>query len=180
MVRRTEGQLSFAVYRGGELGGLVWFELGNGVSAVVHVIFKPEFWGSATTMPALTQAADRYFETGHKLNSVFFPSNKAVRSVVKKFGFRYEGRVRDATLRNGELADLELWGLKREEFYGNRNGDLRSIGGSGSADGRAGEQKEDDHQHAVDNPAVIPGVGSSAECGIGQPDAANAQPAGNP
>jgi RimJ/RimL family protein N-acetyltransferase len=170
MVFRTQAQMTFGVYRAGELGGLIWFERGNGVSGVIHVVFKRSFWGTATTEPMLREAVERYFATGaEKLNSIFFTDNHAVRAVVKKFGCRSEGVVAAATRRAGELVSLELWGVTKEEFLNGHRDSSTGVdhcGGRERSGGSTGEQVKENDLH--DNPDLHAGTdAASDDAGIG-------------
>ncbi|MFA6315949.1 MAG: GNAT family protein [Elusimicrobiota bacterium] len=46
------------------------------------------------------------------------PANPEARGLVRKLGFKYEGRLRREKRLNGRWVDQECWGLLREEWRG--------------------------------------------------------------
>lgn len=111
--RARQGQAaSYGVVRQGELGGIVWVDVESPVIARAHCIFKREFWGRNTVLPALNLIADGVFEAGiHKIVMPVFADNRAIRSVCRALGAEQEGYLRQHTLRDGQMVDMVLFGL---------------------------------------------------------------------
>ncbi|MDD5657468.1 MAG: GNAT family protein [Elusimicrobia bacterium] len=53
-----------------------------------------------------------------KLRVRIDPANRAARKVLRRLGFRYEGRLRREKRLNGRWIDQECWGLLRGEWEG--------------------------------------------------------------
>jgi len=51
----------------------------------------------------------------HRLFARIDPANRGARRVLRKLGFRYEGRLRDDSKINGRWIDTECWGLLKAE-----------------------------------------------------------------
>jgi RimJ/RimL family protein N-acetyltransferase len=104
---------TFAVYRGNELGGALWYEAADERSGMLHAVWKRSFWGSHTTAPALAAVtSDLFGRRGvDKISAAFFSDNHAVRSMVRQFGFQHEGTLRQQVMRGGRPVDMSLWGL---------------------------------------------------------------------
>lgn len=116
MARMTR-QMTWGVYRGGELGGLIAFEPSSPVAGTSHVTFRRSFWGHKTSVPAMREAHREIFGAGYrKIVSFVFADNDAIRSLAKAAGLKVEGVLRNQTLRNGEPVDMVAFGLTREEF----------------------------------------------------------------
>lgn len=117
--RRKElnGQRSWAVIRDGEMGGVIQSEaISPGVRSI-HAMFKREFWGHATTLPALRQACDQIFANDvRKLVALIFVDNGASINIAMSLGGVREGTLRAETIRNGEPVDVAIVGIHREAF----------------------------------------------------------------
>jgi RimJ/RimL family protein N-acetyltransferase len=154
--RRMHPGLNWGVYRGDDLGGAIWFEQGSPVSGIIHTVFRKDFWGHETTYPALNAAVEEIFGAGvDKLLAMSFADNHSVRGMAKRFGMAQEGLLRSMTRRRGQLVDMVVYGLTKEEFYGNRsrngNADQRADERRSGDRGRAVEPQEDIHsQHDAD------------------------------
>jgi RimJ/RimL family protein N-acetyltransferase len=123
MARMTR-QMTWGVYRGGELGGLIAFEPSSPVVGTAHVTFRRSFWGHKTSVPAMREAYAQVFAEGYrKILSFVFSDNNAIRSLAKELGLKEEGVLREQTLRNGRPVDMVALGLLREEFE-HANNDL--------------------------------------------------------
>lgn len=126
---RASLEQRWAVYRDGELGGLITLQpLGPSV-LTSHVLFKRSFWGSDTTMQAMRQVYDVAFDLPHirKIWSLVFADNAQIIGLAKRMGFEIEGRMRHHTMRHGQPADMIALGLLREDFY-------NAMGSSNPAD----------------------------------------------
>ena len=51
----------------------------------------------------------------HRIFARIDPANRGARRVLRKVGFRYEGRLRDDSKINGRWVDTECWGLLKAE-----------------------------------------------------------------
>lgn len=111
------GSETWAVYRDGELGGLVTVEQVSPVVASSHCLFKKEFWGAETTIPALQQVYGKVFERGiTKISSAVFHDNDTIKSLAYKIGAKREGMLRNQTLRGGKPVHMVVVGLLKEDF----------------------------------------------------------------
>lgn len=52
----------------------------------------------------------------HRVRARIEPSNRAARKVLRRAGFRYEGRLRAEAKLNGRWVDQECWGVLRDEW----------------------------------------------------------------
>jgi RimJ/RimL family protein N-acetyltransferase len=116
--RQAAGQQTWAVYRDGEIGGLVTFDPWSPVVGSTHCLFSRRFWGHETTVPALREAYRQIFETNgtRKLLAFAFADNYQLLGVAKKLGARREGLLRHQTMRGGRPVDMIAIGLLREDF----------------------------------------------------------------
>jgi len=121
---RDRGRRTWAVYRDGELGGLVTFDPWSPMVGTTHCLFARRFWGHETTLPALRAAYQQIFDvTGvQKLLSFAFADNRQLGVIAHRLGARTEGVLRQQTMRGGKPVDMVLFGLLREEFDANRSG----------------------------------------------------------
>jgi RimJ/RimL family protein N-acetyltransferase len=152
--RQAAGQQTWVVYRDGEPGGLVTFEVASPVAGWTHCLFSRRFWGQDTTIPALQRVYRQIFETTQtrKLCALAFADNFQVIGLARRLGAKREGLLRQQTTRGGKAVDMVVLGLLREEF------DAKCS--TGSVGGNAGEQRErpdadhnadgDDGQHRND------------------------------
>lgn len=112
-----EGVLSWGVRRDGELGGLVTFQPVSPVTGVMHLIFKKEFWGRATTDASMRLICGDIFGRGfNKITSFVFSDNNAIIAMAQRFGGKREGLLRQQTMRGGKPADMVAIGVLREDF----------------------------------------------------------------
>lgn len=115
--RSNPAQRSWAVYRDGELGGLVTFVPENTVTGITHCIFKKSFWGHKTTVPALRLVYSEIFAEGfHKVCSLAFRDNVQILHMARTLGGEKEGILREHTMRNEELTDMMIIGLTKTQF----------------------------------------------------------------
>ncbi len=119
-VDRAENVLTWGVMRGPELGGFIRFILdpahpwmGEG-----HSLFKRDFWGRETTVPALVGVCRELFNDRgiKKLNMTTFPSNHAMKGLLKSIGARQEGEIRRVYQQGGKLVSAVIHGLIPEEM----------------------------------------------------------------
>ena len=116
-MERMNRQMTWGVYRDGELGGLIVFEPSSPVAGTSHITFRRSFWKPKTTVPAIREAYSEIFAAGYrKILSFVFADNNAIRSLAREIGLKEEGVLRGQTLRNGRPIDMVALGLLREEF----------------------------------------------------------------
>lgn len=115
---RLEVQRSWAVYRDGELGGVVTASQETPIVATAHCLFAKRFWGHETTLPALRLAfGEIYRDFGvSKIASLAFEDNKQLLCLVRLLGGEKEGVLRKHTLRKGELVNMIAIGVLRSDF----------------------------------------------------------------
>lgn len=114
--------LSFAIYRDHELGGYVRVVPTLPMSVEAHCIFKREFYGYQTTLPALNDVARQLFEAGiERLTLPVFAHNTAIRSLLKRGGAVEEGCLRAYTRQNGQPVDVIIFGLLRSDWETKQN-----------------------------------------------------------
>jgi RimJ/RimL family protein N-acetyltransferase len=150
----AESMTTWAVYRDGELGGMISFQRWTPVLGTCHCLFKREMWGRKTTLPALQQIASEIFATGiAKICLCVFSDNKAIIALVKELGAVTEGHYRNHTLRNGQLVDMTAIALFKEGFENastsNRSGNRGNLLNRGrSARGAKEDINQHEHVHA--------------------------------
>jgi RimJ/RimL family protein N-acetyltransferase len=159
--RRMHPGLNWGVYRDDDLGGAIWFEPSGPVAGIIHTVFRKDFWGHETTYPALQKAVADIFGAGmQKMLAMCFADNYSVRGMAKKFGMQQEAHFHGMTIRGGKPVDMVVFGMTREEFYGNRNRDgAADLGTVERRRGRrlgGGESKEDvDYRHNAEARPVV-------------------------
>jgi RimJ/RimL family protein N-acetyltransferase len=108
---------TFAIYRNGELGGYVRAERTGPITCDAHCIFARDFYGYQTTIPALNKVAGQLFEAGiQRITLSTLAHNTPVRALLKRLGAVEEGRLREATLQDGQPVDVLIFGLLRHEW----------------------------------------------------------------
>jgi RimJ/RimL family protein N-acetyltransferase len=83
----------------------------------------PAAWGKGLATEALVGFCRWTFETFAdvlRLEGEVFATNEASARVLTKAGFVHEGTRRGAIWKNGEVLDLKIFGLLREECLGGR------------------------------------------------------------
>lgn len=113
---------NFAIEYEGQLVGGIGLDLHDGEKEGVGNVgywLAPQFWnrGIATqALMALTAYAFEVFPL-HRLQASIFAWNPGSARVVEKCGYRLEGRLRDAIVKDGAVTD-ELWfGLTRADLH---------------------------------------------------------------
>lgn len=83
------------------------------VTASIHVIIRPEFWGDSKTNVALGKLSVAYaFDHGiRKLTAEIPTEDIEVLRYAQRVGFKREGINRSSFLRNGELLDQTYVGM---------------------------------------------------------------------
>jgi RimJ/RimL family protein N-acetyltransferase len=144
LAQLASGVRSWAIYRDGDLGGMVTYQAWNPKVGTAHVVFKRSFWGRETTETALRAIAGEIFSSGaEKITAYFFEDNHALRGLLKRFGAKREGWFEAQTVRGGKPIAIEAVGLFKEKFYA--SADHSGGNRSGRVDLRVGARQEDDH-----------------------------------
>jgi len=109
---------TWAVYRDGELGGMVTFEQWNPMLGTCHCLFKKALWGRAVTLPALQQIAQEIFTDTKttKIAMCVFHDNRPIRSLLTDLGAVIEGTYKAHTMRNGKPCDMIAFALFKDQF----------------------------------------------------------------
>ena len=112
-----ENVATFGILREGELGGYVKAVQTSPIVVEAHCVFKQEFYGSATTIPALSLIAGQLFDCGiERITMPVYAHNFAIKSLIKKLGGVEEGRLRNYTKQNSQPVDLLIFGLLKADF----------------------------------------------------------------
>jgi len=112
--------VNFAVDLDGEAVGGVGVELlddvQSGTATVGYWIAEP-FWGRGLATGALRFITEYSFETlpVERLQASVFGWNPASARVLEKVGYRLEGRLRHAVLKDGQIGDLLIFGRLRTD-----------------------------------------------------------------
>lgn len=91
-------------------------------SAQVTTCFIPEYWGYFTKKCAkkfIKYCFKNY--TFKKLKAYVFPQNVRVKKILNIAGFTHEATLRAETLRNGQLQDIEIFSILKNERNTNEN-----------------------------------------------------------
>lgn len=128
LARERAKVLKFGIYRDGELGGCIWVEQISDLIAEAHCIFKKDFFGHRTTIPALRLMAEKIFDTGiQKIKMRTFDDNYAIKSLLLAAGAHREGIFRKETTRGGKSVDIVMFAFfdsdlePEEKTNGKRN-----------------------------------------------------------
>lgn len=124
-VRLPEGAPVFGVaeIKTLRLAGAVWLsrdpEGSEGVARLcVRIRAQSQGKGYATEAGGLLAAHAFEKLKFHRLETRIEPANRAMRKVLKRLGFRYEGRLRSARRSGTRWLDQECWGLLRADKTG--------------------------------------------------------------
>jgi RimJ/RimL family protein N-acetyltransferase len=124
----ARGRESWSVSRDGELGGVIQCTRYSPILADIHCVFKPSFWGQATTKPAMERVLGEIFSTGAlKVTSSPFRDNAAVIGLLKNLGGKTEAVLEGHTIRGGRLVDVVIISVTKERFIGGQRQQLRSV-----------------------------------------------------
>lgn len=143
--KEQHGQRSWAVKRDGERGGVIQSEaISPGVRSI-HALFKPEFWGDQTTLPAIALACKELFQGDtRKLVALMFVDNIAAIHMAMRLGGIREGTLIAETIRGGQPVNVAIIGIHREGFDYGRISQRRLP---------KFEHKRKLHKHGDDGPA---------------------------
>lgn len=159
---------TWAVYRDGELGGMVSYERWTDVLGTCHCLFKREMWGRKTTLPALQQIAAEIFAGGTtKIAMCVFSDNRAIKALIKDLGGVTEGHYKQHTMRGGRLVDMTALALFKEGFEANAS-TSNSGGDRGSVlAGRRSPGGPVENVHADDDAELVAGDAGVTEAPLG-------------
>jgi RimJ/RimL family protein N-acetyltransferase len=111
------GVVTFGIYRDNELGGCVWFQQLSPRMGAAHCVFKKDFFGHVTTIPALNSVAGQLFDAGiERITMQVFEHNHAIKSLIKQIGAKEEGTLREFTTQGGRPVNMVLYGLLKDEW----------------------------------------------------------------
>ncbi|HEX8186526.1 MAG TPA: GNAT family protein [Blastocatellia bacterium] len=127
---QTRGTITYGIYRDLELGGFVQVIITSPVACQAHCVFKREFFGHQTTVPALNEVARQLFDAGiERITMTPLASNNAIKSLIKAIGAVEEGRLRGATRQNGEPVDLLIFGLLKSDWQAKQQTSTPAVKG---------------------------------------------------
>jgi RimJ/RimL family protein N-acetyltransferase len=133
LAQLRSGVRSWAIYRDGDLGGMVTYQAWNPRVGTMHTLFKRAFWGRSTTETALRTIGNDVFSSGvEKVTAYFFEDNHALRGLLRHFGAKREGWFEAQTIRGGKPVAMEAVAIFRERFYASSNCSSADIGGNRS------------------------------------------------
>ena len=86
--------------------------------AEVGFEIHPDFWRSGITSEALQAVLDYSFEELglHRMGAVTFPANSASSGLLKKNGFKEEGKLRSYLFQNGHSHDALIFSILHTEW----------------------------------------------------------------
>jgi RimJ/RimL family protein N-acetyltransferase len=153
--------ISWGVYRSGELGGYVEMlphvvlaqssdqagtvRLSTQLDCIceVHTIFKQEFWGRRTTIPALNQCASQIFSFGFEIIlAPVFEHNNAIRALLRVLGAKEAGPLLQPITQGGEPVQVILYTLLRSDWARTNSEFLESYQQQQNVEGREERQPE--------------------------------------
>jgi RimJ/RimL family protein N-acetyltransferase len=103
------------------VGFVALFGLERDVGPELAVLVgEPDAWGKGVAREAERQACVHAFRTlgSHRVHAEIPATNEAAQKVVTFLGFRQEGLLKQAIIRDGERIDNQIWGLLPEDFTG--------------------------------------------------------------
>ena len=118
------GRLFFVVLdsTSGEFAGFIYIDNLIGNNKEIHggeitACFEKKFWGKF-----VKNTADKFFDycfntlKFKKIKAQIYPFNSRVRAILKYSGFKKDGVLRGETLKNGEMADVEVYSLLKSDI----------------------------------------------------------------
>ncbi|MGA3190490.1 MAG: GNAT family protein [Bryobacteraceae bacterium] len=125
------GRVSWSVLRDGELGGVIQSRPSSPIVADINFVFKPSFWGQATTKPAMEAVLAEIYATGFlKVTSSAYRDNAGVIGLLKNLGGKTEAVLEGHTVRGGSLVDVVIISLTKDRFNGGRAQQLQKERGA--------------------------------------------------
>ncbi|WP_416839770.1 GNAT family N-acetyltransferase [Haloferax sp. DFSO52] len=118
-----DGNLSFVVEAADERIGIVAVKSLEPARPELVYWFLPEYHGQGYGTEAVGCLVDYVFKTVdcHGLTAVAFEFNQGSHGVLKRLGFREEGRLREHRFVDGSYVDVVQFGLLRSEWDESRS-----------------------------------------------------------
>lgn len=92
----------------------------NNYSAELVTCFEKHAWGSFTKYSAKIFLKKAFDEFGlYKIKANIFPDNFRISKLLKSAGFQYETTLKNETMRNNKLQDIDVYALYRTYYYKN-------------------------------------------------------------
>lgn len=114
-----DGTETWSVEIAGDVVGFIYSKRITPILADIYFLFKPEVFGQKTTDVAIRDVFGKLFADGvEKLTTAIFRDNHGVRQLMTRLGMRREGTLIGHTRRDGQLVDLFVLGISKEEFKG--------------------------------------------------------------
>ncbi len=101
------------------VGFVALFGIGRTLGPELAVLIgEPEAWGKGVAREAERQACQHAFgDYGvHRLHAEILATNIPAQKVVTYLGFRQEGLLKKAVLKDGSYIDNQIWGCLPEDF----------------------------------------------------------------
>lgn len=117
---RSEYYLAIADPHTDVLVGFIRLALTGVKAAKLGYAVRAEDWGRGYASEAVALMLSHAFESLdlHRVTAAIGPDNTRSMSLVEKFGFRYEGRLRDHVFTNGAWRDSLLYSVLSSERQG--------------------------------------------------------------
>ena len=90
----------------------------NLYSAELTTCFMPKAWGDFTRYSAKIFLKKCFDELKlQKITANIYPDNFRVKNLLKDCGFIYESTLKNTTLRQEKMQDIDIYGLYRSYYY---------------------------------------------------------------
>jgi RimJ/RimL family protein N-acetyltransferase len=119
MEKRAEfGERTWGAVRDGTLCGIIGYRpITHRYGSFHGICFPQSAWGRDTTMTAVRLVLKELFAAGiEKVSASFFSDNTKIYRFFMDLGAREEGFLEKQTERNGELIDMRLLALFKEDI----------------------------------------------------------------
>lgn len=122
----SKNKVHYAILIDGNACGGVVFTKGEDVfrlNASIAFWLGEDYWNKGVMTNVLTELVRILFfhRPIIKVNAQVFANNQAAMRVLENVGFKREGVVRNAVIKNGDVLDLVLYGMCEEDRYKNEN-----------------------------------------------------------
>ncbi len=118
--RRESGELTWCVCKNAWPCGIIGYKPWTRTHGVFHgICFTQAAWGRETTMTAVRMVLDQLFDSAvEKVAAFHFADNQKINRFLRDLGAVQEGYLEKQALRNGELIDMVLLALFRDQKQG--------------------------------------------------------------
>lgn len=90
-------------------------------SAELTTCFDRKAWGNFTRYSAKFFLKKAFDEFGlQKIKAQIYPDNFRIKKLLKSSGFIYESTLKNETIRQGKMQDLEVYSIYRDYYYKTR------------------------------------------------------------